>query len=576
MLEEMENQEQGETGDERANRYQGHASTWRAWTEAERMTAKSLDTLRTEDLGLHLYNAYAQSQGHCLPDHKARSPTLMHGERSLVGSSTSDVEEKKEILDGIHDDADLAQSRPPKGWTSWPMLTDSVPRGRERKRNPVAAESGSWVNGVERVGEAREVFEDLLIGEVLRAAKERFSQRMGKEIERLHHGSAPAEQESPKELENPLNCDPGKETGQINELKADGSDHDVHDVPDSFNIPGSLSKPVVMTDDYQAQKLLQPVVRRCLTKLDKLLMGLHHARQGYKSFSLRVMAEDRAGTDSRVLQTSTVLKRRANYENVKARAGGVDSTKNRGRGRPRKAVAHAGTFSLSTKPALKSVNDSGSDSKRKRRTVGRPMKYQKPLHGETYYMMRRRLREDSSAHGPATDDGNGHGQEEVYASEVAIGYALGSSKELHNSHTPTEQSHSPARCHLSDLSSNDSKSRGYGKARLGPRDWADILGVASMVGFDIEVVRRSAERCAAIFEERMTFRTLEESDALLRGASHTAIDSNTINNLRGTPELPAKIGNVIAGLHNDGFLEPIIARQGWRGKDIQRRTSIGK
>ena len=41
-------------------------------------------------------------------------------------------------------------------------------------------------------------------------------------------------------------------------------------------------------------------------------------------------------------------------------------------------------------------------------------------------------------------------------------------------------------------------------------DWSEILGIASMIGWDEKAVSRTAQRCASVFDESMTFRTFEE------------------------------------------------------------------
>ncbi|KAL8905917.1 MAG: hypothetical protein Q9171_006481 [Xanthocarpia ochracea] len=48
------------------------------------------------------------------------------------------------------------------------------------------------------------------------------------------------------------------------------------------------------------------------------------------------------------------------------------------------------------------------------------------------------------------------------------------------------------------------------KARLGLRDWSDVLGVASLSGFPPEVVAKAAGRCSNLFDEGVLFRTLYE------------------------------------------------------------------
>lgn len=48
----------------------------------------------------------------------------------------------------------------------------------------------------------------------------------------------------------------------------------------------------------------------------------------------------------------------------------------------------------------------------------------------------------------------------------------------------------------------DKKNQGYGL-----RDWADIMGMATLTGWNIETVARASERCARLFDQNMSFRT---------------------------------------------------------------------
>ncbi|KAH9822945.1 RNA polymerase I specific transcription initiation factor [Teratosphaeria destructans] len=45
---------------------------------------------------------------------------------------------------------------------------------------------------------------------------------------------------------------------------------------------------------------------------------------------------------------------------------------------------------------------------------------------------------------------------------------------------------------------------------LGLRDWSEVLGMASLTGWDQDIVDRAARRCASLFKESMTFRTMPE------------------------------------------------------------------
>ena len=52
-----------------------------------------------------------------------------------------------------------------------------------------------------------------------------------------------------------------------------------------------------------------------------------------------------------------------------------------------------------------------------------------------------------------------------------------------------------------------------GKNPIYPRDWSEVLGVASLTGWDPAVVNRAAKRCSALFGEQILFRTMPETAA---------------------------------------------------------------
>lgn len=49
------------------------------------------------------------------------------------------------------------------------------------------------------------------------------------------------------------------------------------------------------------------------------------------------------------------------------------------------------------------------------------------------------------------------------------------------------------------------------RANFGLRDWSDVLGVASMTGWDSTIVQKAAFRCSTLFEAGIKFRRLEEN-----------------------------------------------------------------
>jgi len=64
-------------------------------------------------------------------------------------------------------------------------------------------------------------------------------------------------------------------------------------------------------------------------------------------------------------------------------------------------------------------------------------------------------------------------------------------------------------------SSTDQKKlkRPYQFRRLRPRDWSEVLGAATLMGWDSEVIQRAAKRCSVLFGEDMSFATSEGDGA---------------------------------------------------------------
>ena len=102
------------------------------------------------------------------------------------------------------------------------------------------------------------------------------------------------------------------------------------------------------------------------------------------------------------------------------------------------------------------------------------------------------------------------------------------------------------------------------KSRLGLRDWSDVLSVASMTGWDPAVIEKAATRCASLFGECITFRTLKEGDGghielcYTPGASTPLLATKT----EGTDQKARK--GTLGGVHLDGFLEPIEGKKSWK------------
>lgn len=137
----------------RPNRWRGHISTWQSLTEQERDLATSLDLLRNQDLGVHLYNSFALKK-------RAHKLDLQAGK----GVPKDDEDEKREW-------------KPAKTWTAWPLPPDRVPRVGERI-GPADPNDVHTFKRREAVRPSREL-EDIMVGVTLKHAKERFESREG-------------------------------------------------------------------------------------------------------------------------------------------------------------------------------------------------------------------------------------------------------------------------------------------------------------------------------------------------------------------------------------------------------------
>jgi len=55
---------------------------------------------------------------------------------------------------------------------------------------------------------------------------------------------------------------------------------------------------------------------------------------------------------------------------------------------------------------------------------------------------------------------------------------------------------------------------------LRPRDWSEVLGVATLMGWDSEVIQRAAKRCSVLFGEDMSFATSGDDGAFDRHSTN--------------------------------------------------------
>ncbi|PYH92327.1 hypothetical protein BO71DRAFT_442513 [Aspergillus ellipticus CBS 707.79] len=109
------------------------------------------------------------------------------------------------------------------------------------------------------------------------------------------------------------------------------------------------------------------------------------------------------------------------------------------------------------------------------------------------------------------------GRKRTRRSSLGSGSSGSRSPSAHTQSDPTS-SQADSRERSRSQSSSRSRSRSTGsdgrrsgsRARLGLRDWSEVLGVASMIGWPPAVVMRTAKRCANMFGEDMAFQVFKE------------------------------------------------------------------
>ena len=424
----------------RPNKFRGPPSTWRNRTATERDLAASLDQLQAKDLSVHLYNSFKLKQRD-----RNRDPAWQG--RASKTSGEKDPGHKW---------------TPPKVWTAWPLPPDIVPREHYEQR---------WVDDVFPSVQQRSIarrpgqyLQDMLVAQVLRIAKERFHERQS--------GFAPESKTTTRAQ--------GQQSESFGEdLNASfGAEQDVES-------PGQKS--VVMADDQRASEILQPTVQHMMTRLDDLLMGLHHARNTY------LPAGD---SDSE--------------------AHGQTSKRSKSRGRPQKKIQEQRDAEVGVEAGHDVLDDTSSDS----------------------------------------DDYNPRRKNS------------GSQRRIQHQKSSLRRSHSQK--------FNDRK------GRLGLRDWSDVLGIASMIGWHQKVISSTTARCATIFEEGIKFRSLHEGKKVREELVYLPNAPPHASSEQSQSDVREDLSNgsrspMFGGVHVDGFLEPIEGKKSWMYRNskpsLRKRSS---
>ncbi|KAG6117389.1 hypothetical protein E4U13_001163 [Claviceps humidiphila] len=500
----------------RPNRWTGPRSTWRALVREERMLWRSMQQVVDQDLAVHLYNAFALKRR----DLDARTAQGL----------TMKLANGQEVL-----------WAPPKVWTAWPLHERQVPSEGLFKEADDEAEAFTLRRQEKKLPSSE--LQEELGATILRMAKERFQRRQKqrqqrqqereqRQRERLRRqqqmsrsSSIAPSIETPSrpvslkfeesEDETFLSSLPPGRTGSSDDdekVKLSWTSDDEYNNDDDDGgqegnegsqpdpeSPTQDYEPAVATDDQLSQQLLRPSIRHILTQLDRTLTALHNSR-----VAGQIHIFD--SSDSSMEDDS-------------------DAAPARGRGRPRRMPQPGSRDTPPAAAAAAAAAAKTAASPQRRR--GRPLKVRVPLEGETFEEMQFRLARESHRRLPVTEKD----KEAAFLAWLEEGdqQMLREAQSQNQESPPPSQEQEPEPASPSSSfhgGASPPSQPGNMQRRLrkwGLRDWSDVLGAASLAGFSPDVIARSTRRCANLFNQGMTMRTLNEQP-LSRGPGLTTTE----------------------------------------------------
>jgi hypothetical protein len=352
---------------------------------------------------------------------------------------------------------------PPRYWTAWPLQPEDVPRERENVRPEDRDERYTFRRVEYEIEKPSGVLEEVLVGTTLRIAKENF---MAREEAGVHEGINIFVDHEDEEVmvENGEAGAGAEEGGNIGEPPESGQRQEelLEPVIKEASEPSQLEKllkPVVSADDDRSRELLRPSIRHTLSKLDEVLMALHHARGTclqYSHFEENI-DEDTPVENSAAEESTSPVKRP--------------------KGRPRKFANLTDRSRSQVEPI-----DEADLFRVKKTHRGRPQKVYERLEGESQHEYLIRIARIQKKPLPA----------------------FAPPRETPKTPEPRRTGKSPAR-----IVTEEEKEQAR-KRRIRPRDWSEVLGAAALVGFPPDVIARATQRCANLFEESMSMRSIVE------------------------------------------------------------------
>jgi hypothetical protein len=531
----------------RPNRFTGKPQTWRGYTAADRQIAASLEDIESSDLAAHLYNA-----------HNLKRRVRRHEEqlREFKSWRTKESWLKKGRELDFTDPFGQTQTElvPSKAWTAWPLPPKAVPVKKPGMEQADSEEDTWYIEaaGAQDTGEAmREEVHALFLRQAKNMWRARDYESTSNDKEAMPKrklqvkseakGARSNGSQSPASDEEMRDVDTIRErTAATSESEADEKSGNPTGKTRGRKLPPPPTKAAFLADDDEARRLLQPSVDSLLAQVDHLALAIHRSRLNHSGRGAR---GDRSGSEF----TSDAESR-----------------------------ASSPRLPLGTR----------SKEQRRKDTQKKPPSAQRSSDSDSASSY-----DNTGAEGTGEDSSFDEGQR-LTRKRVQL-------------QRPRKDSNS---------SSNNSQNRDISK-QYGLMDWSEVLGLASVTGWNPEAVARAAQRCADLFGEGMSFRTFDANapsvaepiqynpltipvpEQLVTTANTStpkrpyfdtgtlrcphkdcwgskqdfAIPYRVVEHLKRVHSYDPRTNDSdneerkVGGVHIDGFLQPITAKQGWLG-----------
>ena len=545
-----DSEESNDEEPERPNRFKGPPQTWKGYTAIDRQTAQSLQQLEDTDLAVHLYNAHALKR-------RVRKPASEISTLNNWQNKDSWLKQGNELQ--YTDAAAQLQTEliPTKDWTAWPLPPASLyALGNGFRRAAGPPEENEWVIGGIGGQDPGGELKDEMLGLFLRLAKDNWNAKDWQDDSQQgatkRTPSRARSQSLSVHSDIEMKDGNGPESGNAEEkLAQEGGVKRGRKPQPKLDI-----EPTILADDAKAQRLLQPTIASMLSKLDNVALALQRTRLNH--FGRGGFGE---GSSQSEFTTDAETTEREFTSRSRSRA------KSASRGKPVK----------------------GQSSRPSSRASRAPKSPAKPLK-------------------PATEP-----EQSNSASDYGAQFAKDDALDSEASPSPTMRR---KRSRSESTADEDDVSNTRDWSRAGLMDWSEVLGIAAVKGWDQKALARTAQRCATLFGESMSFLPFHEDLAIETAANHiqytpstiSAPGSSTIGAPRPTRRPYWQAGAIRCphtdcygyhkdfktsyrviehctrlhgydprsndsdneerthgGVHIDGFLQPITAKQGWLG-----------